>query len=153
VTIEAPAWKPVSIAQPCRPRDRESLSALSKRRKSVAYDIIKIEDNVVHVRISGIMQVNDQKALQNLGKRLLTQGKKLKLFITLDDFQGWEKGADWSDIDFFMAHGNDIDKMAIVGDEMWKDQIFAFVGKGLRTTVIEYFSPSSLKEADTWIRG
>lgn len=119
----------------------------------MAYDIIKIEDNVVYIRISGIMQFNDQQALQNLGKRLLTQGEKLRLFITLEGFQGWEKGVDWSDIDFLMTHGNDIGRMAIVGDERWKDQMFAFVGKGLRTTEIELFSPSSLKEADTWLRG
>ena len=33
----------------------------------------------------------------------------------------------------------------------WKDDAFAFLGKGLRTTQIEFFSPAALKEADSWI--
>lgn len=119
----------------------------------MAYEIIKIEDAMVHLRISGIMQLRDQQALQNLGKKWIGEGRKVRLLVTLEDFEGWEKGMDWGDVDFLMVHGNDIAKMALVGDERWKDQMFAFVGKGLRTTEIEYFSPSSLKEAETWIRG
>ena len=70
----------------------------------------------------------------------------------VENFQGWEKGVDWSDVDFLLAHGNDIARMAIVGDERWKVEALAFVGKGFRTTEIEFFSPSSLKEAEGWVR-
>jgi hypothetical protein len=42
--------------------------------------------------------------------------------------------------------------MGIVGDKNWKEEIFAFVGKGFRTTEIEFFPSDRLKEAESWIR-
>jgi hypothetical protein len=118
---------------------------------SVAYEIIRIDGAVLTVRVSGVMKLADHQSLQATGKELIAQGRKVRLFVTLEDFEGWEKGVDWGDIGFLMEHGDDIARMAIVGDERWKDQIFAFVGKGLRDTEIEFFSPSSVKEADSWI--
>jgi hypothetical protein len=50
-----------------------------------------------------------------------------------------------------MTHGDDIARIAIVGDPRWMDQTLAFAGKGFRATEIEFFPPSSAKEADLWI--
>jgi hypothetical protein len=118
---------------------------------SVAYEIIRIEDDILCIRISGVMKLADQQALQSTGMVPISRGRKVKLLVTLESFQGWEKGVDWGDVDFLMAHGNDVAKIAIVGDERWKDEIFAFVGKGLRTTEIEFFPASSMKEAESWV--
>jgi hypothetical protein len=52
------------------------------------------------------------------------------------------------DVDFVVAHDDDFANMAIVGDEWWSDRAYAFVGKGLRATEIEFFPYSSLKEAE-----
>lgn len=51
-----------------------------------------------------------------------------------------------------MKHGNDVDKMALVGDERWKEEALLFVGKGLRSTEVEFFPSSSLKKAEEWVR-
>ena len=118
----------------------------------MAYEIIRIDGAVLHVRISGVMKLADQDSLQAAGMDLIAGGRKVRLLVTLVDFQGWEKGVDWSDVGFMTAHGDDIAKMAIVGDERWKDQVFAFVGKGYRSTHIEFFPSSSTKEAESWIR-
>lgn len=50
------------------------------------------------------------------------------------------------------AHGNDIVRIAVEGEERWKDEVFAFLGKGFRTTEIEFFPPASTKEAEDWMR-
>lgn len=118
----------------------------------MAYEIVRIDGAVVYAKLSGVMRLSDQESLQAAGKRLITQGMKVRLHVTLEDFQGWEKGVDWGDLDFLMAHGNEIEKMALVSDARWKDQLYAFVGKGLRTTQIEHFPPSSSAEAEKWIR-
>lgn len=118
----------------------------------MAYEIIRIDGAVVYAKISGVMRLGDQEALQAAGKGLIAQGKKLRLHVTLEGFQGWEKGVDWGDLDFLMTHGNDIEKIALVGDPRWKEQLYAFVGKGLRTTEIEHFAPQSSVEAERWIR-
>ena len=118
----------------------------------MACEIMRIDGGVVYIRITGIMKPTDQQSIQNAGRNLIDQGVKPRLLVTLDAFQGWEKGVDWGDVSFMIAHGNDIDKIALVGDERWKDDAFAFVGKGLRSTQIEFFSTSALKEAESWIR-
>ena len=117
----------------------------------MACEITRIDDAVLYVRISGIMKLADQQSLQTAGMELITQGKNVRLLVTLENFQGWEQGVDWGDIGFLLAYGNDIAKIAFVGDERWKDLTFAFVGKGLRTTEIEFFPSSSSQEAESWI--
>jgi len=117
----------------------------------MAYEVIRIDGDVFYVRISGVMKLVDQEAFQKLAMKWIAQGRRARLLATLEDFRGWEKGVDWGDIGFFMEHGDDVAKMAIVGDERWKDEVFAFVGKGLRTTEVEFFPSSSLKEAERWI--
>jgi hypothetical protein len=117
----------------------------------MACEITGIEDAVLYVRISGIMKLTDQQSLHTAGMKLIAKDKKVRVLVTLENFQGWEQGADWSDVGFLITHGNDIVKIAFVGDERWKDLAFAFVGKGLRTTEIEFFSTASSKEAESWI--
>ena len=50
-----------------------------------------------------------------------------------------------------MEQGQQIEKMAIVGDEKWRDDALAFTAKGFRPTAIEFFAPLRLNEARTWL--
>lgn len=117
----------------------------------MAYEIVQIDHTVATIRIMGVWRLADQKSLQTAGAEWMQKGQKLRLLITLVDFRGWEKGVDWGDVGFLMTHGDDIVKMAFVGEEKWKDQVFAFVGKGFRKTEIEFFPASSMKEAENWV--
>ena len=118
----------------------------------MACEITKTDGAVVYARISGVMMLKELQSLQSAGMDVIRHGIKARLLVTLENFQGWEKGADWRDVTFLVSHGKDIAKIAFVGDERWKDDAFAFVGKGLRSTEIEFFFPAALKEAESWIR-
>jgi hypothetical protein len=50
----------------------------------------------------------------------------------LEAFGGWQWRADWVDVTFMTEHSKDMGKIAIVGDEKWKDDAFAFTAKGFR---------------------
>jgi hypothetical protein len=50
-----------------------------------------------------------------------------------------------------MEQGQHIEKMAIVGDEKWRDDALAFTAKGFRPTAIEFFPESRLGEARKWL--
>ncbi len=89
--------------------------------------------------------------LESVALELIGKGKKVRLIAVLENFKGWEKAEAWGDVGFMMKHGNDIIKMAIVGEERWKDETFLLVGKGLRSTKIEFFPSSSLKRAEEWV--
>jgi hypothetical protein len=117
----------------------------------------EIEGNVMTLHLSGTLRKEDMLDLQRKSRVLIEQGRKLRVLARIEGFTGWEKTAAWDDLgedmEFMMAHGDDIVKMAFVGDPAWKEQVFLFVGKGLRATEIEYFTPGQLKDASTWVRG
>ena len=74
-----------------------------------------------------------------------------RILAILEDFTGWEQGADWNDLDFQLTHGNEIGKIAIVGDPRWEPQALAFAGAGFRRAPVKFFPSSQLEEARTWI--
>lgn len=118
----------------------------------MAHEIIQTDGAFVAVRIRGLMRLADMQAMQATTQKLIEQGKKPRCLVVAEDFQGWDKQDDWNDVGFFVEHGDDIEKMAIVGDERWKDDIYLFTGKGLRKTRIEFFPASALREAEAWLR-
>lgn len=120
----------------------------------MANDIAQsMEDGIVRARITGEMTPLDQRALEGVAKKLLAAGKKISLLVTLEDFRGWKKDPAWAadDADFQFHHGNDIARIAIVGDLEWREQALLYVGKGFRGTEIEFFPPESLNAAKAWI--
>jgi hypothetical protein len=117
----------------------------------MACEIIKITDSIIHVRIRDVMGAADQKMLESIAVELIEKGKKPRVIAVLENFKGWEKGGAGGDLGFMLEHYDDIVKMAIVGDERWKEEAFLYVGKGLRSTRVEFFSPSSLKQAEEWV--
>lgn len=117
----------------------------------MACEIIKIADSVVHARIRDLMQIADQKMLESVARELIGKGKKVRLLAILENFKGWEKSEAWGDYGFMAEHGDAIVKMAIVGDARWKEKTFLFVGEGLRSTEIEFFPSSALKQAEQWV--
>lgn len=134
------------------PEKPVTLQSNDKRGRAMAYEILEIDNDIMHVRISGVMRLADQKALQEKARDLIDRGLRPRLLITAENFEGWEKTEEWEDVGFLTGYGNSIVKMAIVGDESWKEQIFMFTGKGLRPTEIEFFPNASLSEAELWIR-
>jgi hypothetical protein len=118
----------------------------------MAYEILNTEGELMTLRISGVMRLEDQKAVQRMAADRIGTGGRISVLAIMDNFQGWSREDDWSDVGFLMAHGDAIRKMAIVGEDRWKDEVYAFTGKGLRETEIEFFPPSALAEAERWVR-
>ncbi|MGR9108361.1 MAG: STAS/SEC14 domain-containing protein [Gammaproteobacteria bacterium] len=117
----------------------------------MAHEIVGIDGEVLHVCIRGTMRLADRDAVQSLARDLIERGIKPRLLVTTENFAGWEKAEEWGDVGFLMDYGDDILKMAIVGEERWKEQALMFAGEGLRATKIEFFPPSALTEALLWV--
>ncbi len=107
---------------------------------------------VLCARISGTMSVADLRRLQDAGLDVIKQGVKLRLLVLLEDFRGWERSGDWATAGLLPEQDRDIQKIAIVGDEQWRDQACAFVARGLRSFEIEYFASSARAEAGRWLQ-
>lgn len=118
----------------------------------MSHEILDVDGSVICVRISDMMRYSDQTELQAAAAGLIEQCRKIRLLVRLDNFQGWERDKRWDDVAFLMMHGDDIEKMAIVGDMRWRDDALLFVGKGFRATEIEFFAPESLVQAEHWVK-
>ena len=121
----------------------------------MAHEIVECDESgIVQARISGVMTPADQQAFEQMAKRLIDAGGKVRVLVTLDGFTGWEQGPDWGDdLAFQFEYGNDIARIAVVGDPRWKDQALMYLGKGFRETAIEYFPPEALPVAKAWVHG
>ncbi|TFG87647.1 MAG: STAS/SEC14 domain-containing protein [Chromatiales bacterium] len=107
----------------------------------------------LEVRISGVMTVADMRQMQDLAAAVIAGGDQPSGLALLDGFQGWSADDGWNDISFLAKHGDEIARLAFVGEEKWRDQVFLFTAKGLRATSIEYFPLSQLEQARAWARG
>ncbi len=55
----------------------------------MAREIIRTDGAVLYARITGLMKLSDQEALQKAGVGLMAEGSKVRLHVTLEDFRGW----------------------------------------------------------------
>ncbi len=76
----------------------------------------------------------------------------VRLLFVLSQFEGWEQNPDWGDLSFYVAHGDSIDRIAIVGDERWRSETLMFASADLRRAPVEFFSSqNALAEARAWL--
>ena len=107
--------------------------------------------SIVCFKVSGTLTTTEASAMQNAALTAIKRWGKIRALVILEGFQGWEKGSGWEDTSFADEHDSNIEKMAIVGGEEWRDWVYAFTGKGFRAVAIEYFLPSQLDQARKWL--
>ena len=107
--------------------------------------------SVVTVKITGELKKSELERIQGVASEAIKHWGKIRVLVIMENFRGWERGADWEDMTFTLEHDNDIEKVAVVGDTGWKDLVYAFLGKGFRPVAIEYFAPSEFHKAQKWL--
>ena len=108
-------------------------------------------ENLFRVRISGVLRQAELKNVQAVAAREIGRLGTIKLLFILEEFEGWERDADWGDLAFYVAHDKDIEKIAIVGEEKWRDHGMAFAGAGIRKAVVRFFPPAEGASARAWL--
>lgn len=115
------------------------------------FELVKKLDQEIWMKISGQFSVEDYEQTLALVLVGIEWYEDTRLLIILDQFKGWSKEDGWNDILFLHEQANKVQKMAIVGDEKWKTDVFMFVGRPFRTTEIEFFPEDSLEQAKQWL--
>jgi SpoIIAA-like len=113
---------------------------------------MKYEDPGVWVlRINGTLKRSEFGAKQEALARHIETGSKPRLLVILENFEGWERGADWNDLDFLFSHAGDISRIAIVAEPRWETLALAFAGAGVRRAPVKFFPPDELEQARSWL--
>ena len=108
-------------------------------------------NDVCLLRISGLLKQSEFAATQKDLARKIDGGSKPRVLAIVESFEGWERGADWNDLDFLVSHSDEIARIAIVADPKWETQALAFAGAGVRAAPVKFFRPAELELARSWI--
>lgn len=109
------------------------------------------DDTLWILRVRGVLRKSDLNSIQSRYARNVEPDGEAKLLVLLEAFEGWEQGAAWDDLDFFVSHGDSITKIAFVGDLRWEMDAMAFVGAGVRKAPVRFFPPHAEAQARAWL--
>lgn len=109
--------------------------------------------DVFRLDVSGVLSKADlDRAQERLVAEMRHGGTAaVVLLVVLDGFEGWESNPRWDDLTFYASHGDAIARIALVGDERWRDEALMFAAADLRKGPVKYFLPAALDEARAWL--
>jgi hypothetical protein len=117
----------------------------------MAVTIIDSSGPIVSIKITGELGIAEVKQVQGVAKEAIRRRGKISALFILDDFRGWKRAGEWGDLTFLTEHDKDIAKIAVVGEEEWRDLVYAFLAKGFRRAAVEFFLPVDLAKARGWL--
>ena len=117
----------------------------------MAFTIIDASGPIVNAKITGELSKTEVSQMQAAALEAIRRCGKISALFILENFHGWKREGDWGDISFLIAHDKDIAKIAVVGEEEWRDLAYAFLAKGFRQAAVEFFLPEELAKARAWL--
>ena len=105
---------------------------------------------VVGFRLCGKLHDGDYKQFVPTMETILTAEGKVRLFIQLEDFHGWDLHAAWDDLKFSLKHYSDFERIAMVGDRKWEKWMAGFC-RPFTKAKVKYFDRSEVDAAWKWL--
>jgi hypothetical protein len=107
--------------------------------------------NLYRLDVRGTLRKADlERSQESLAAEMARSGPVRLLFV-LEGFEGWAPQDNWSDLSFYMKHGEAIERIAIVGHERWRSETLMFAGVDLRTAPVEFFPEHAIADARAWL--
>ncbi len=98
-----------------------------------------------------MMSWREYAEAQKVAIEAMQQSGKIRLLVLAETFKGWSDSPSWFDVSFQSERDQQIEKIAIIGEERLREKIEMFVGKGFRPVDIHFFPPSQEAEARAWV--
>ena len=112
----------------------------------------KESDDLFVVRVQGVLTFEDLKEVEKKASEGFDRSSKVKVLVLAKEFSGWGKEGDWGDLTFMYEYDPYIDKIAVVAEGKWKDQILMFIGAGRRQAQVKFFLSDEEKDAREWLQ-
>ena len=117
------------------------------------HEIIDLPDaNLAGVTLSDTLTEEDYEAFTSLLEDHFESNITTRVLIVMDDVDDWSPDERWEDLAFDVRHLSDVDKVAIVGDDLWErwldktEVLFPM-------STIQTYEAADEEEALSWIRG
>ena len=113
-------------------------------------------NDICVMHLSGLLKQSEFNAGQNTVGNQIDAGTKPRLLAILENFEGWERGTDWNDLDFMLSHGGEIaeDRYCQCSSRctLGGPCTSAFAGAGIRRAPVKFFLPNELAQARVWLQ-
>jgi hypothetical protein len=109
------------------------------------------DGNVYRIEMSGVLRQAEFQRCEGELADQMRRNASVRLLFVIREFEGWEKEAAWNDLTFYVKHGGQIERIAIVADERWRNQALLFAASGLRRAPVEFFAQNDLASARKWV--
>lgn len=112
----------------------------------------QVADRVHLITLSGLLSWAEfQTFLSQVETENVFASGEVRILIKLENFAGWEHGDQWGDVSFFFKHDKDIERIAIVGEPRWRDQMLVFLFADYRQAEARFFPETDLEPARAWL--
>ncbi len=76
---------------------------------------------------------------------------RVRVLVLAEGFQGWVGSEEWGDLSFFLKYGDRIDRIAIVAEPKWQDDLMMFAAAGFRRAPVKFFPSGKVTQAREWL--
>lgn len=113
-------------------------------------EILRDEGNFVALKLVGKLHDADYKEFVPVIEASAEKGK-LHLLVDMTEFHGWDAPALWDDIQLDAKFGNQIERLAFIGNKEWQAWM-AKICKPFTRATIQYFDANDAKDAWAWVQ-
>jgi SpoIIAA-like len=113
--------------------------------------VLHERNNIYRVELSGTLRMAEFARCQTQLAGEIQRIGPVRLLFVLHAFSGWAADGNWSDLSFYISHGDRIERIAIVGPERWRDETMMFAAADLRLAPVEFFLDDALDAARAWL--
>ena len=107
-------------------------------------------DNVIATIANGKLQQQDIEKVHPIIHAILDKGLKIRWYLEMNNFEGWNIKGLWKDFKMDVAHERDYERIAVVGEKKWQEWARQFM-KPFTNANIKYFEISQKEDAKKWI--
>lgn len=110
------------------------------------------DTNIFGVEFSDTLTEDDYDAFVSTMQEALEQHTTTRTLLVMNDVDDWDPEERWEDLAFDIRHLSDLDKVAIVGDDLW-DTWLDRVEVLFPMSEIRTYAGEDREEALEWVRG
>ena len=112
----------------------------------------KESETLFTIQTKGAFTFNDLKEAEKKAREEIDRSQKVKLLVLAGQFSGWGKEGDWGDLTFMYEYDSCIEKIAVVAEANWKDEMLMYLGAGRRKAEVKFFFYDEEEDARDWLQ-
>ena len=111
----------------------------------------KESEDLLLIHVRGFLKYSDKQEIEMFGRTEIDRTRKVKILVIATGFSGWGKDGDWGDQRFMYEYDPYIEKIAVMAEEKWKDQMLEYLRAGRRQASVRFFAPPQAQKAREWL--